>query len=144
MSFGSYNDVVLGSYMSEFTLSFFISNLGQVSALKVTYILKFFGAPSCLMVAQQFDLVTSAGEECNNFQDSKSMFLISAFNIFPIMLLRQLNFGLLSAKQPFYFLYEGKTLLFFNLQFLLLLSEKGLSPEVAQQFAIRGLVTGWL
>ena len=59
------------------------------------------------------------------------MFLISAFNIFPIMLLRQLNFGLLSAKQPFYFLYEGKTLLFFNLQFLLLLSEKGLSPEVA-------------
>ena len=36
-------------------------------------------------------------EEYNNFQDSKSIFMISDFKIFPIMLLRQLNCGVLSV-----------------------------------------------
>ena len=40
------------------------------------------------------------------------MFVISDFNIFPIMFLRQMNFGA-----------------FGNLQFLLVLSEIGFSPE---------------
>ena len=33
-------------------------------------------------------------KECSNFQDSKSIFMISDFNIFPIIFLRQLNFGI--------------------------------------------------
>ena len=53
------------------------------------------------------------------------------------MLLRQLNFGALLVYQLFYAYYKGKTPLFFNLQFLLLRSEKG---KDAQQLAIRGLV----
>ena len=32
-------------------------------------------------------------KEYSNFQDSKSIFMISDFKIFPIILLRQLNFG---------------------------------------------------
>ena len=44
----------------------------------------------------------------NNFQDSKSMFMISNFEIFPKMLLRQLNFGVLSILQLFYVYYKAK------------------------------------
>ena len=36
-------------------------------------------------------------ENYNNFQDSKSIFMISDFNILPTMLLRQLNFGVFSV-----------------------------------------------
>ena len=43
-----------------------------------------------------FDQVTYACEEYNNFQDSKSIFMISDFKIIK-MLLRQLNFGALSV-----------------------------------------------
>ena len=45
------------------------------------------------------------------------------------MLLRKLNFGVLSASQLFYVYHKEKTPLFFNLKFLLLLDERGLSPE---------------
>ena len=38
---------------------FFVSNQDLASALKVAYIFKVSGAQSCLMVAQQFDHVTS-------------------------------------------------------------------------------------
>ena len=62
--------------------------------------------------------------------------MISDFKVFPVILLRQLNFGISSVYQPFYVYYKGKTPLFFNLQFLFLLTERGLSPE----FTIRGLV----
>ena len=55
--------------------------------------------------------------------------MISDFKIFPIMLLRQANFGFLSVQQLFYVYYKGKTF-FLNLQFLLLLSERALSPEI--------------
>ena len=78
------------------TLSF-ISNYGQASDLKVAYIFKAFGAQSCLMVAQQFDQVTYVCERNGNFQDSKPIFMISDFKIFPKVLLRQLNFGALSV-----------------------------------------------
>ena len=44
---------------------------------------------------------------------------------FPIMLSRQLNSCVLLAQQLFYVYYKGQTLLFFNLHFLLLLSERG-------------------
>ena len=40
--------------------------------------------------------------------------MISDCKIFSLMLLRQLNFGILSVYQPFYVYYKGKTLLFFN------------------------------
>ena len=36
--------------------------------------------------------------------------MISDFNIFPIILLRQLHFGVLSVQQLFYVYYYGKTL----------------------------------
>ena len=55
---------------------FFISNQGQASALKVAYIFKVCGAQSCLWVSQWYDQVTYVCEERNNFQDSKSIFII--------------------------------------------------------------------
>ena len=63
------------------TLIFFLSNQDQASALKVAYIFKVFRAQSCLMVAQQFDQITYVYDECNNFQDSKFIFMISDFKI---------------------------------------------------------------
>ena len=108
---------------------FFVSNQSQASALKVAYIFKVFGAQSCLMVAQQFNQITYVYKECNNFQDSKLIFMIGDFRIFPIMLLRQLNCDVSSTQQLCYVDCKGKTPLFSYLQFLLLLSEKGLSPE---------------
>ena len=59
--------------------------------MKVAYVFKVFGAPSCLMVAKWFDQVTFVFEECNNLLDSKSIFMICDFKIFPIMLLRRLS-----------------------------------------------------
>ena len=61
--------------------------------------------------------------------EAKSTFIISDFNTFSKMFLRQLNFGVLSVWKPVYVYCKGKTPLFFNLYFLLLLSERGLSPE---------------
>ena len=59
------------------TIIFFLSNQDQTLALKVAYIFKVFRAQSCLMVAQQFDQITYVYDECNNFQDSKLIFMIS-------------------------------------------------------------------
>ena len=78
--------------------------------------------------------VTNVCEDCNNFQDSKPIFMINVFQIFPIMFLRQLNFDVLLVKQLFYVYYKGKTPLFYNLQFLLSLSERGLSSESCLAF----------
>ena len=50
------------------------------------------------------------------------------------MLLRQLNFGVLLVLQLLNTYYKGKTPLFFYLLFLLLLSERGLSPESYLEF----------
>ena len=54
------------------------------------------------------------------------------------MFLRQLNFRVLSVLQLFYVHCKEKTPFFFNLQFLLFLSERGLSAEscLAIRFAI--------
>ena len=72
---------------SQYT--FFISNQGQASALKVTYIFKVLGAQICLMFALQFDQATYVCEEYSNFQDSNSLFImISDFKVFPIIILR--------------------------------------------------------
>ena len=86
--------------MILYTLIFFIDNQGQDSALKVAYIFKLFAAQSCLIVAQYFDQVTYVCEE-----------------------------ELCQLFQLFYAYYKGKTPLFFNLQFLLLFSERCLNPE---------------
>ena len=67
--------------------------------------------------------------EYNYFQGSKSIFMISVFKIFPIMLLRQLNFGVLSVYQLPCVYYKEKSPLFLNLRFLLLLSELGMPSE---------------
>ena len=79
------------------TLILSLSYQDQASTLKVSYIFKVFGAQSCLMVAYQFDQITYVYEECNNFQDSKLMFMISDIKIFSIMLLRQPNCDVLSV-----------------------------------------------
>ena len=63
------------------------------SDLKIAFISKVFGAKSYLMFTQQFDQVTYVCGEYNNFQDSKSIFMISDFKILSRMLLQQLNFG---------------------------------------------------
>ena len=84
----------------------------------------FLGLKVAYRLAQQFDQLTYACEEYNNYKNSKSIFMISDFKVFPIMLLRQRKN---STKEKHY--YKGKTPLFFSLQFLLFLSKKGLSPE---------------
>ena len=83
------------------TLIFYLSYQDQASAFKMVYIFKVFGTQNCLMVAQQFDQITYVWKEYNNFEDSK-LIAISDFKIFPIMLLRQLNCGVLSVLQLFY------------------------------------------
>ena len=112
-------------YFITVTLDFFISNQGQASALKVSYIFKIFGTQSCLMVAQQFDQVTYVFEEYNNFQDSKSVFTTSDFKFFPIMLLRQLNFGILSVYSYFTFVTKKKLQFSLNCSFYCSLVKEG-------------------
>ena len=56
----------------------FVSKQGQVSALKGAYIFKVFRAQTCLMllmITQSFDQLTYVCEQCNNFQDSKLIFM---------------------------------------------------------------------
>ena len=43
-----------------------------------------------------FSSLTNVCEEYNSFQVSRQMFIISDFKVFPKILLRQLNFGVLS------------------------------------------------
>ena len=52
--------------------------------------------------------VTHVCQECNNFQDSKSIFIISDFKIFPIILWGQLNFGVLLVQRCFRFIAKEK------------------------------------
>ena len=98
---------------------FFISNLVWPQSSKLLICSRFFEIESCLMVAQKFDQVSYICKEYSNFQDSKPIFMISDFKIFPKMLLRQLNFG---AFGTFSCLLQRKNPLFFNLQSLLLLN----------------------
>ena len=60
---------------------------------------------------------------------SKSISIMTGFKVFSIMLLRQLNFGVLWGWQLITFTAKGKLSTFLYLQFLLLLSETGLDPE---------------
>ena len=72
------------------------------------------------------------------------MFMISDFNIFPIILLILLNFGLLSVYQLFYIYYKGKTLLSLICNFYCC-SVKQLALKVVSQFDIGGLLLiNWL
>ena len=80
------------------------------------------------MVAQQFEKVTYACGKYNNFQNSKSIFMIGDFEISSIVLFRHTEFGALSVKQLFQ-LMEKEKLHFSSIQFLLLLSERGLGPK---------------
>ena len=130
LSFRYAKDEIIGYRHVQIShISFFNSNQGQQSVLKAAYIFKVFRVQSCLMAAQYFDQVIYVCHEYNNFQDSGSILMISDFKIFSIMLSRQVNFGTLSVQQLFYVYYKRKTPFFFNLQFLLLLSERNLSPE---------------
>ena len=100
----------LRSSVLSFLHLFFSKLLESGLSPQIAYIFKVLGAQSCLMVAQQFDQITH--EECNNFQDSKFLFIVSDFKIFPIRFLRQLNCGVVSVYQLFYVYYKGKTPLF--------------------------------
>ena len=110
--------------IAEYTYFFYKQLQGQASALKVAYIVKVFEAQGYLIAVQQFHRLTYVCRKCNNFQDSKFIFMGSNFKISPIMLLRQLNFGILVVQQLAYVDYKGKTPLPFNLQLLLLLIVK--------------------
>ena len=52
--------------------------------------------------------VTHVCQECSNFQDSKSIFIINDFKIFPIILWGQLNFGVLLVQRCFRFIPKEK------------------------------------
>ena len=80
-------------YLSFF-MHFFITNYGQVLSLKVAYIFEVWGSKlnnGCSAVW------ITVCKKYNNFQDSKSLFMITDFKISPMMLLRQLNSGVFSA-----------------------------------------------
>ena len=81
-------------------------------------IFKVFGALSCLMVSYWYDQVACVFEKCNNLLDSKSIFKICDFKFFPIMLLRQLNFGELSVSKLFCIYCKGKTSFCFSVVFI--------------------------
>ena len=66
--------------------------------------------------------------------------MTSDLKFFSVMLSRQLSFYVLSAKQLFYVYYKKQAPLFFNLQLLLFLRERGLSPESCLAISVRGLV----
>ena len=68
-----------------------------ISALKLAYTFNVFGVQSCLIVAQPFEQVTYVCEKYNNFRDSRSIFMVSDYKVFPIMLMGLLNLGLLSV-----------------------------------------------
>ena len=91
--------LLLFFYREAFLCTFFISNQDQALALKVPYIFKVFRTQSCLAVAQQFDRVTFVCEKYSNFRDSKFISMISDFEVFAIMLLRERNFSVLSVQQ---------------------------------------------
>ena len=98
-------------------------------------------AQSCSMFAQQFDQVTLFCQKSSSFQNSKTIFMISDFNIFPIMLSILLNFGLLSVYLLFHIYYKGKTLLSLICSFsFCCLVKEGLTVKVASQFDIGGLI----
>ena len=63
------------------------------------------------MAAYLFDQVTNVCQKNSDFQDSKPIFMISDFKIFPKMLLR-MNFGALSVWQLFYANSKEKKLFF--------------------------------
>ena len=94
------------------SITFFYKQLGPtLSPQSCLYFQNFWGLKSfncCLVI----DQITYA---CNNFQDSKLIFMISDFENYRIMILRQLNCGVLSVWQIFYIYHNGKTALFFNL-----------------------------
>ena len=54
--------------------------------------------------------------------------MISDLELFPIMLLRQ-EFWCIVGLTAIYVCYKGRTSLFLNLQFLLMLKERSLNPE---------------
>ena len=82
------------------------------------------------MVAQQVEKVTYAYGRYNNFQNSKSIFMIGDFEISSVVLFRHTDFGVLSVKLQIKFqLMEKEKLHFSQIEFLLLLSERGLGPK---------------
>ena len=74
-----------------------------------------------LNVASWFDQVTYVCEECNNLEDQINIMIndfSNDFKIFPIILLRQLDFGATSVQQLFYVYCKGKTPFFFICGFI--------------------------
>ena len=93
------------------------------------------------------DQLTYVCKQYNNFQDSKFIFMISVFKIFPIMLLRfwcilVLLRILVHCRFNSYFTSITKGKLYFSLicSFYCWLVKKVWGLKVAKQFAIRGLV----
>ena len=66
--------------------------------------------------------------------------MISDFKIFPVMLLRQLNCGLLSVSQLFYVITKENLHFSLICSFYCCLVKRGWALKVAKQFAILGLV----
>ena len=94
---------------------FFYKQLGSgLSFQSCFYFQGFWGSKllnSCFVVWSS-NLCLRGKQSLSRF---KSIFMSSDFKIFPIMILRQLNCGVLSVWQLFYVYYKGKTPLFFNL-----------------------------
>ena len=85
-----------------------------------------------------FSSLANVCVECNNFQDSRQMFMTSDFKVFPKILLRQLNFG--QFKNYVTFITKKKLYFSLTYSFYSCSVKKGSALKVAQQFAIRGLV----
>ena len=75
--------------------TFFISKYGQATASKLPIFSRFLVLKFAYWLLKSLTKVTYICKKYSKFQDSKSLFMISGFNIFPIILLGQLNFGVL-------------------------------------------------
>ena len=116
-------------------LHFFYKQLGSgISHQSCLYFYLFLY--SCLMIAQQFDQVTYFCQEYSNFQDSKSIFMMSNFSIFPIMLLGPLNFVYCWANSYFPFITKEKLHFSLIYSFCCCLVEEVRALEIGKQFSI--------
>ena len=94
----------------------------------------------CLEVWASNEQVTYVCEECNNYQDLQSIFMISDYKIFSIMLLRELNLGVCCFNSYFTFITKGKLHFSLIYRFYCCLVKEGWALEIAYQFVIRELV----
>ena len=123
--------------MCQLAVNFEIFSINAVRVHLFLKVTRVRSQPSKLHMFSSF-----RGSELLNggFQNSKLIFMISDFEIIPIMLLKQLSFGVLLVNSYFTFIRQEKLHFSLIYSFYCCLVIDGWAVKVAQQFAIQGLV----